>query len=1084
MRIGVLGPLRVTVDDRPVDVGGTRLRTLLALLALGAGRTVSVESLVTGLWPDGGPADPSHALQSLVSRLRRALGDARALLVAADGGYRLDVPPDAVDARRFERLAALGRRLLAEGDGRRAAEALREALGLWRGEALTGLTGTAPAAAAAARLAEARVDAVQARITAELQFAADHGEAVAELEALTARFPLREPLRVLLVRTLHTQGRAAEALSAFDAYRRLLADELGADPGPELRAAHLAVLRGTPAPRPVPPARPAGNLRAPLNRLVGRSAEVGQVTARLAQGRLVTLVGPGGVGKTRLAGAVAAGVADSAGGGVWLVELAPVARGRDLASAAAAALALRPPGPHGGPAADDPLGPLVEALRGGECLLVLDNCEHLPAEVAAFAEELLGRCPRLRVLATSREPLGLPGEMLCPVRPLELPEPGASAADSVALPAVQLFAERAAAARPGFAVREENVAAVVEVCRRLDGLPLSLELAAARLRTMPLEEVVRRLTDRFRLLDGGSRAAAARHRTLGAVVGWSWDLLTGQERWVAARLAVVPAAISLETAEGVCARGGMATAEVLGHVTALADKSLLQVVDGPVARYRMLETIREFALQRLAGSDESARARSDHAGYCLELAEGAADDLRGAAQPAWVARLSGEQASLLAALRHFVSEADAPRAVRLVAALGWLWTVQGAHAEAAQRLLEALRVPGDAPPGPRATAMALCLFNRLMSGGTVTPGPDRAQARSVAAGVPEAEAYPARALIEVTLALWDDDVHSGLWAADRDLPGCGPWARGMLLMMRGFLRGNHGEVAGMREDLAAAVGAFRVSGERWAAALALTALADADAVLGDFDAVIGELTSAIGLLRELDPENPAISQRAALATARVRRGDVERARAELTAMLRPLPGAAPARELFYARVALGNLHRARGDLGEAAGEYRAAVQELDRDASAPVLLRAVLGAALAHQAMAEGDPERAFRHAAESFRLAGSVPDMPVVAQASVAAARLHLDLGRPDAAAEIVGAADVLRGAPDTHNPDVARVVAQTVAALDERGHAELYRRGRALDRAAAHALVASYLADTGRGGGRQSPCMPAMSYGSVTPS
>jgi predicted ATPase/DNA-binding SARP family transcriptional activator len=1058
MRIGILGPLQVAVDDQPVDIGGTRLRAVLVLLALNAGRGLTVDTLTAALWPEGGPADQAHALQSLVSRLRRVLGGA-APLRSVSGGYYLDVAADDVDALRFEKLAVRGRRLLREGNARGAAATLREALGLWRGEALSGLTAAPFAAEAAARLEEIRIGAVEARIDAELRFAGDHDHAIAELEALVTRYPLREPLRVLLVRTLHAHGRQAEALSAFEEYRVLLAEELGTDPGQELRDAHLAVLRGAAAPGPRPAVRPAGNVRASLSSLVGRVEEVATVAAQLTQGRLVTLVGPGGVGKTRLATAVAGELSGSAPGGVWLVELASVTDGRDLTPTVTGALALRSLGSHDAHSPADPLDRLVEAFSGAESVLVLDNCEHLLSEVTVFAQELLGRCPLLRILATSREPLDVPGEVLYPVQPLGLPAPGATAAEAVTHPAVQLFADRVKAVRPGFALCDDNVAAVVEVCRRLDGLPLAIELAAARLRTMPLEEMVKRLTDRFRLLSGGNRTALPRHRTLGAVVGWSWDLLTAEEQWLASRLAVFPQVISLDSAEGVCALGGMSVEALLDHVTALADKSLLQVVDGPRARYRMLETIREYGLERLADGNGLRQARADHAAYFLSLAEEADADLRGPDQLRWVARLAGEHPSLLAALQHLVGAGDAAGSVRMAAALGWLWTLQGSHAEAAQRMWEALEVPGDAPLGRRAMAMALYLFNRVLAGGAAGTALGVEQARWIARHVPEADAYPSRALIEATLALSIDDVEAGLEAIDRDLPACDAWGRGMLLLMRAFLRGNHGDMAGMREDLVLTVDAYRAVGERWGLSMALTALADADAVYGDFDAVIEELSEAIRLLRELNPQDTAISQRAALATARTKCGDTARARAELTQMLETRPGTTSARELLFARIALGNLHRNSGDLAEAARQYRAASDDLDRFPSAPLLLRAVLGAALAHQAAAEGEPQRAARHIGEAFRLASSVPDMPVVAQASVAAARLHADLGDAETAAEIIGAADALRGAPDAYNPDVVRLVADVVAMVGEQTHAKLYERGRALDRASARAFIASHL-------------------------
>ncbi|WP_017573959.1 ATP-binding protein, partial [Nocardiopsis halotolerans] len=522
MRVGVLGPLRVVADGRSTGVGGPRLRALLARLALEAGRTVGHRTLAGALWPEAGTADgpdhPAAALHSLVSRLRRALPEP-GVLCSEPAGYRLDLPPDAVDALLFERLARQGRDALRAGRHDAAAEHLARALDLWRGDPLSDIGPLPYAESAAVHLREIRLGAVEDRAEAGMALP---GEAprTAELERLAAAHPLRERLRALLVRALDAEGRRAEALSAYEDHRIRLAEELGTDPGPELRSLHLRLLREERAPGPasvpgvasaagpVSAPSPRGNLRAPLTTFVGREGERRLVGERLAEYRLVTLVGPGGVGKTRLASVPPADTADR----VWLVELGPVDDPDGVPRAVAGALGLR--------GRTDPVSALVDALTAADTLLVLDCCEHVVDAAAGLAGELLGRCPRLRVLATSREPLGVPGEALCPVPPLA-PEA-----------ARRLFTDRARAARPDFSPTGE----VTRICQRLDGLPLAIELAAARLRSMTVEALTAGLDDRFRVLGVGSRTAPPRHRTLRGVVAWSWDLLTDTERDAAERL--------------------------------------------------------------------------------------------------------------------------------------------------------------------------------------------------------------------------------------------------------------------------------------------------------------------------------------------------------------------------------------------------------------------------------------------------------------------------------------------------------------------------------------------------------------------
>ncbi|WP_033208653.1 AfsR/SARP family transcriptional regulator, partial [Streptomyces bikiniensis] len=461
MRYSVLGPaLAHAPDGTDVAVGGPRVRALLTVLALRAGRPVPVRDLVDEVWyGDEPPADAVAALQALVGRLRRALGRDR--VVSTDGGYRLDARPGDVDAHRFERLAAEGAAALAAGDAGRAAVLLDEALGLWHGPALADLPDRA---AEAARLEARRLDARRARFGAALALG-DAPAVLPELTALCEAHPLDELLQALRIRALRDTGRAAEALVAYEAVRRSLADRLGTDPSPALRALHAELLAGEPAaaaprPAPAPGSAPApGNLRARLTSFVGRDEEIAALREDLRAARLVTLLGPGGAGKTRLSQEAAERGAGAWPDGVWIAELAPVTAPEAVPEAVLAAVGARETVLRGAGAEElrtgnDPLARLVEHCAGRRMLLLLDNCEHVVGAAAELAEALLARCPELRILATSREPLGVPGEVVRPLGPLPV---------EVAL---RLLGERGAAARPGFVVGEDRAAAE-EVCRRL-----------------------------------------------------------------------------------------------------------------------------------------------------------------------------------------------------------------------------------------------------------------------------------------------------------------------------------------------------------------------------------------------------------------------------------------------------------------------------------------------------------------------------------------------------------------------------------------------------------------------------------------
>ncbi|KAK1177627.1 BTAD domain-containing putative transcriptional regulator, partial [Streptomyces sp. NBS 14/10] len=564
-RYRVLGATQaVRPDGTEVPLGGARLRALLGALAVGGGRPASIGQLAAQVWgeDEAPPADEVSAVQALVGRLRRALG--KEAVASVPGGYRLVAEPDDIDLFRFERLAAEGSAAIGAGDPRLAAALLDEALTLWRGPLLADLPGTAGGASPASRGGPAAVRAerrhAQARrdrLAAEVALGRAEG-ALSELAALVDQEPLDEPLQALWIRGLRATGRRAEALQAYEGVRLRLADRLGADPSGELRALHAELLAedATPSP-PDGSARPAGsgrqhgpgNLRPRLTTFVGRETELNGLVGELRSRRLVTLMGPGGVGKTRLA-LEAAEAADGAWpGGVWVAELAPVRGGEAVAEAVLTALGARDTA-LGGPGARElraaegaALGPLAELLEHcarRRMLLVLDNCEHVVGAAAELAQALLTDCPDVTVLATSREPLGVPGEWVRPVEPLP-PEV-----------ALRLFAERGAAVRPGFRTDDDRPACE-EICRRLDGLPLAIELAAARLRALTPRQIADRLDSRFRLLTGGHRTALPRQRTLRAVVDWSWDLLDDGERTVLRRLAVFAGGCALEEAEAVCA---------------------------------------------------------------------------------------------------------------------------------------------------------------------------------------------------------------------------------------------------------------------------------------------------------------------------------------------------------------------------------------------------------------------------------------------------------------------------------------------------------------------------------------------------
>jgi predicted ATPase len=691
---------------------------------------------------------------------------------------------------------------------------------------------------------------------------------------------------------------------------------------------------------------------------------------------------------------------------------------------------------------------LVELIVPADTLLVLDNCEHVIDAAAKVADDLLAACPGLRVLATSREPLGIVGEVLTPVPPLRLPTVDAAPSEALEYAAIQLLADRAAAVRPGFAVTDDNVRAVVEICRRLDGLPLAIELAAARLRALSPAQVADRLDDRFRLLTGGSRTALPRHRTLRAVVAWSWDLLTDAERRLAERLAVFPSTVTPESAAGVSDLDD--AGEVLD---ALVDKSLLQVVsDG---RYRMLETIREFGLERLAEAGAVADAQRAHTAYFLRLLLDADPHIRTADQLPWLRLVNAERENLYGAMSFACDAGDADSAIRIGALLLFPLAVRDDFRQTAPLLARVLALEGPAPVGARAVVRAMTMISQVFTG-TGPPEPDAVATLFEEVRAADPVEYPFVLLIEPMVTLFTDDTGAGLAAVDRGL-GTGPdtWTRAMLVMLRGQIEENDGDAVGHFRDQHVARELFRETGDRWGLSMCLAQLADAQTKRGEYDDAARSLNESLALARQVNAQADAWYQQIWLAALRARRGDIAGARADLTRLIGEVDDDRDSQSSAWALLMLGDLSRQSGDLDEAEAYYAGAWSRNRTTTRSPPQFRALLKAADAYMGLARGEHDRARQviHEAQAFAL--EARDMPVVAQTAVVTAVYRAAVGSLELAAEVLGAADNIRGHPDRSNVDGERLAAAVRAAVGDAAFESAYSRGRTCSRAEALSRV-----------------------------
>ena len=718
LQIALLGGFRVAVGGHVVASAAWRLdkgRSLLKLLALAPGHHLDRDRIMDLLWPDLDPAAAANNFHQALHAARRALASpadvpARppALLLQR---HLLTLPPDGgllVDVAVFEAAAAAARRTHDPADG-------ATALALYGGELLPEDRYEDWAAARREALRATFLGLLaEAALLAEARGA--YPEARVALERLLVEEPAHEAAHTGLMRLFALGGQRQLALHQYARLRTVLRDDLDAAPDPaSLRLYHAILARQFPdaaataaAAESVPPAGDARhNLPVPPTTFIGRARALAEVARLLGTARLLTLTGTGGCGKTRLALAVASGElgAGAYPGGCWLVELAALRDPDAVLRAVAAARGLR----------EEPQRPLVatlaDALRPAATLLVLDNCEHLGAACAALVGTLLGTCPALRVLATSRERLRLPGELAWRVPSLAVPAatPAPTVADLARSEAVQLFVARARLVQPDFALTARNAAAVGAICRRVDGIPLALELAALRVPVLAVEQLAARLTDALRVLTGGDRTVAPRHQTLRATLDWSHDLLTAPERQVLRRLAVFAGGWTVEAAEAVCAGGTVPPAAVLELLACLVEQSLVVVeARGDAARYRLLEPVRQYADDRLRAAGEGVPTRRRHRDAYLALAEAAEGALQGPTPASWLARLARERDNLGAALAWSLGAdgaGDAATGLRLAGALWRFWLMRGSPGEGG-RWLERLLAASPAPSAARAKALA------------------------------------------------------------------------------------------------------------------------------------------------------------------------------------------------------------------------------------------------------------------------------------------------------------------------------------------------------------------------------------------
>ncbi|MFF4324144.1 BTAD domain-containing putative transcriptional regulator [Streptomyces sp. NPDC001568] len=1145
---------------------GAKARTLLARLLVAPGRPVSADRLVDALWGPGEAEPPVHpygSLQGQVSRLRAALdraepgGAGRARLVHDEGGYRLRLEPGELDAERFVGLLA-GARSQATTAGRRV-ELLRAALELWSGEeAYAGHTADPAVRAAAGRLEEERLTALEELLDLRVHLGEQHA-VLGELDELVAAHPLRERLRAVQLRALYRAGRQAGALAAYEDLRERLARDLGLDPGPALTALRQAILRqdpevertfgpameGSPEPGAAPtvdpaptPAAPVGapasapgaeapgsgtaaaarRIPAPLTRIVGRADDLAAVEALLEHSRAVTVTGPGGVGKTRLAFECAHRVAGRYADGVWLAELAPLpacSSAEAVAGTVLGVLGVRqpdvqpdalsdvqpyvqpdvPPGvqpdarsgvhpdtrpdvrPDTRPGAQPPggagtAGPsavelLAGALRERRVLLLLDNCEHLAGSVADLLAAVLPRVPGLSVLATGQEPLGLAGEAVHQLGPL-------SPADAVALFTARSGLPSGSGPPPGGtpatpATRPTDAAAVAALCARLDGLPLALELAAARARSLGVHGLLAGLDDRFALLSRGLRGVPARQRTLRAVIDWSWGLLDPAEEAVLRRLSVHAGDASAAAARAVCAGTDVPAAQVPEVLARLADRSLLVLVDRPdETRYRLLESVKYYALERLREAGEEPDALARHGAHHRELALRAEPLLRGPRQRQWLTRLDAAEADLRPAVEEALARGAVVEALDAARALTWYWLLRGRPALAGRLLDDCLTAARalPSPPGGQperdaerdaAVASAAAWRTGLALSEGASPATGREAARRAVAAL-DAPQVAVRDPQARATALWflasaqmgAGEVTAGEELTERALTASEElghtWGTAAALSVRARHALAHGDLDGVRRDAERSTRLFAALGDRWGQLQTVFPRAALHEIAGDYPRAARLHEEGLALAEEFGLWTEAAKRLCALGRLALLTGDHTAAR-ERHARAWKL-----AREQSHgageadARIGLGMTARRTGDLREAETHMDAVLAWFRATGYGPGAALAL--AELGFTAELRGESSRARALHAEGLAVARGLGDVRAQALAWEGLAGAAATGGAAERAAELLGLAHAARlsaGAPlpEAERYDVDRVWSACLSAAGPAASEAAFARG-----------------------------------------